>query len=112
MQQQILYADSFVNNSIEVQGCHKDRINTILNETFQLTVRQHIYGEDDDDIDGFRELRSPQFEQAKTPGGSSQQMMGRPLEIKSKILGKVEAKIDEQLSQIDEEEEKRMAHAF
>ena len=39
-----------MNNSIEVQG--GNRINTILNETFQLTVRQQIYeeeGEDDDD---------------------------------------------------------------
>ena len=37
--QHILCADTFVNNSIEVHGGHQDRINTILNETFQLTVR-------------------------------------------------------------------------
>ena len=36
--QHILCADAFMNNSIEVQG--GNRINTILNETFQLTVRQ------------------------------------------------------------------------
>ena len=45
----ILCSDHFVNNSIEVVGV-QDRINTILNETFQLTVRQQIY-EDDEDLD-------------------------------------------------------------
>lgn len=43
--QHILYADTFVNNSIDVGN---DRLNTILNETFQLTVRQRIYEEEEE----------------------------------------------------------------
>ena len=52
--QHILYADTFVNNSIDMQIGNQDRINTILNETFQLTVRQQIYEEDGEDMDDFR----------------------------------------------------------
>ena len=37
--QNILAVDHFVNNSIDNK---QDRLNTILNETFQMTVRQQI----------------------------------------------------------------------
>ena len=55
----LLYADQFVNNSIDIKH---DRINTLLNETFQLTVRQRIYeeeGEDDDLGDNADDMKSP-----------------------------------------------------
>ena len=48
--QQILYADNFINSSQDIGN--QDRINTILNETFQLTVRQKIYENDDENSDG------------------------------------------------------------
>ena len=48
--QQILYADNFINSSQDIG--QQERINTILNETFQLTVRQKIYENDDEESDG------------------------------------------------------------
>ena len=127
MQQHILYADTFVNNSIDVQGGQQDRINSILSETFQLTVRQHIYGEDEDDeLDDFHDEKvdssnySP-FKQAKINNGKPGKQnlftqMSRPLKLKNdssiKPTQAVRKNVEEQLSQIDEEEEKRLALAF
>ena len=37
----------------------QERINTILNETFQLTVRQKIYENDDEESDGENAARRP-----------------------------------------------------
>ena len=52
--QQILYADNFINSSQDMG--QQERINTILNETFQLTVRQKIY-ENDEESDGENSAR-------------------------------------------------------
>ena len=98
--QHILCADAFMNNSIEVQGGPLNRINTILNETFQLTVRQQIYEEDEEDEEeNMERLRGKLIKQDDNANGSSSPQpfakarvnnsvvatvgsMGQPLKIK------------------------------
>ena len=46
----VLVADAFVNNSVDVKH---DRMNTLLNETFQMTVRQQIYDVEDSNSDEY-----------------------------------------------------------
>ena len=112
----LLYADAFVNNSIEVQGGHQDRINTILNETFQLTIRQHIYNEDDNVCLGdFKDDSSPIAGPFSTANKSKPLLMRKkgPGEgVNTGKNGVRPSEANEQLSAIDEEEEKRMANAF
>ena len=97
-----------------------------------MTVRQHIYGEDEEedlDFDNSKgDASSPPFKQAnmKSNKRTLQQKlsssMSRPLQIKKTDNKKSSrepthrrdsnAAAAEQLSDIDEEEEKRMANAF
>ena len=106
----ILCSDHFVNNSIEVVGV-QDRINTILNETFQLTVRQQIY-EDDEDLDKELDCSPRNFNKGSKHGTATG--MSQPLQLKiHKAKGKkVEELSEESNSADDSEEEKRIAMAF
>ena len=87
-------------------------------------MRQHIYGEDEDEeIDGvaFRDDKTPtpknsnQADTFSSPNKSSRKGisgMGLPLQMKKDKSGQPKHRETPQLSQIDEEEEKRMASNF
>jgi len=71
----VLLQDSFVNNSVDIQH---DRINTLLNETFQQTVRQQIYGEE-------AEIRFEQMSQEK-----GKDLLKKKIQDSSSSFGSVE----------------------